>query len=470
MLEKLKWNLSPARSLTTYVFLAIPPIIWSIYLLAYWPAIMTFDSIDQWDQAMRFTFNDWHPVVSTLVIWLTTRIWASPASVAIFQILFFSTVVAFTLQSFQALGVPKWLLIVECLLFALFLPNGMMAITIWKDIPYSICVLGLTTILFWMIVTQGKWISRRSHIILLGLFSLGTSLFRHNGIPVSLATLGLLILFFRPYWRPLVSASIIFLGSYFLIKGPVYTWLHVEPDSSQTLGVTLLHPIAAHLRAGDTVTPDEFIYLNQILPFSAGWDYICYDASVLFYKGVDFAPVQQDPQRALNLFIRLTIANPKVTLKHYFCLSSFVWSLSQPNGVHLETVYQDNFLPANYYPVWDAYKNVVQQQSILPEIKSLFNKGLQWMTSDSRILIWRPALYLYLLILAVVALSVVSHNAHFLLLLAPSIVQSIIIMLTAQVQAWRYQYPVCVIAMLFVTPLLWSALNNKRTMRERIYP
>ncbi|MFM8320038.1 MAG: hypothetical protein ACKOC5_03900 [Chloroflexota bacterium] len=41
---------------------------WGIFLLAFWPGVMTPDAIDQWNQVQTKSFNDFHPATHTLSI------------------------------------------------------------------------------------------------------------------------------------------------------------------------------------------------------------------------------------------------------------------------------------------------------------------------------------------------------------------------------------------------------------------
>ena len=81
--------------------------VWSLFLLVFWPGIMTADSIDQWGQMIAGRFSDWHPAFHTFVIWLTTRIWFSPAALAILQICALSLAIAWSLSVLRRIGLPS---------------------------------------------------------------------------------------------------------------------------------------------------------------------------------------------------------------------------------------------------------------------------------------------------------------------------------------------------------------------------
>ena len=88
-----------------WLLYALPMIVvWGIYLLTFFPGLMSQDSIDQWAQVVSAHFNDAHPVFHTLLIWLITRFWFSPAAVVVFQIIILSLTVAWGIGMLEQYG------------------------------------------------------------------------------------------------------------------------------------------------------------------------------------------------------------------------------------------------------------------------------------------------------------------------------------------------------------------------------
>jgi uncharacterized membrane protein YjfL (UPF0719 family) len=54
-------------------------VIWTVYLLAFWPGLMSPDSLEQWRHIVQGQFNNDHPAFHTLTTWLITRVWIVPA-------------------------------------------------------------------------------------------------------------------------------------------------------------------------------------------------------------------------------------------------------------------------------------------------------------------------------------------------------------------------------------------------------
>ena len=73
------------------VFL-IPVIIFSYYLYVFDPGILRYDSFNQFYQIASHHFTNWHPFFHTFIEMLLLKIYRSPVSVCIFQILTFSTI------------------------------------------------------------------------------------------------------------------------------------------------------------------------------------------------------------------------------------------------------------------------------------------------------------------------------------------------------------------------------------------
>ena len=387
----------------------------------------------------------------------TDKIVVLARSHSFIQIIVFSLVVAYGLSTFRALGLPKPLLILVCLLISIVPLNGMMLITLWKDILYGISVLLLNIYLLKTISSNGIWLSQGWNYVWLGSVAANITLLRHNGFPVAFGTLLVTFLFFRA-WKPLIKALVISLVWIGIVMGPVYSIFKVDMTDTQPLGVVLIHPLAAHVRAGTPLTPDDKAYLDRIRPLQNGWSYSCYDATVLFYQGVNFQPVQEDPIYAAKLLARLTLDSPLVTLKHFACLSTFVWSPFQPKGVSLETIYLKN-QDISINLDWEPYDRIVNQNSKLPWLKDIITGIIQ---KDSQIdtgkIFWRPAIYLFLFMISVLYNAFRKKKWLIALLIAPIIFQSLIIAVSAQLQALRYQYPVYLVSLLFTIPFFYLSI------------
>ena len=88
-------NLAPAPSRWPLKCLPFLPLIGGLGLsLLYWPGLMTWDSIRQYDQALSGHFDDWHPPMMEWVWRGMTVLWPGPAPMLILQLGLYSAGIA----------------------------------------------------------------------------------------------------------------------------------------------------------------------------------------------------------------------------------------------------------------------------------------------------------------------------------------------------------------------------------------
>ena len=177
---------------------------------------------------MRTNFKDWHPAFHTMNIWLITRLALSPALAAAVQILALATAVGWTLSVLQRYGISKVVLWCTVLLVAVCPLNGLMAVTLWKDLAYSVVLLILATYLFQIVMSGGEWLMFKRNWLLLGLVLTLVLLYRHNGIMPAACTVAVLIFFYRRCWLWVAVAALVALFLTAGIRGPLFDMLEVD--------------------------------------------------------------------------------------------------------------------------------------------------------------------------------------------------------------------------------------------------
>lgn len=448
------------------IYFLIPFASGTIYLFAFFPGILSFDSFYQWQQLSEGQFTNWHPAYHTIIMWLLTRFWYSPAVVAFVQIIIFSIVVAYCLGEFRSMGVPKTLLIGIALLGSVNLINGVMVITLWKDILYSISVLLLTVIILKVINSNSIWLNKNVNICIISITAANIILLRHNGFPVVVISYLALLLIYRDNWKRILLSGVYVIVYVLMIKGPVYIAFDVERNYSQKAAVTLVHPIAAHLQTAPPLSETDYQFLDSIFPLDKPWPYSCYDATVLFYKGVHFNPVNENQIETVKLLLKFTVSDFRTTFNHFICVSSFTWEITQPENVYLETILLSNF-DASSVEQWKPYVTVTSQRPVLMPLRELLIKTYTFLTNfDGWQIFWRPAIYMYLFLISVFVLAISNQKKNWLLLTVPLLSQTLVIMFTAQLQALRYQYPVYLISMFFTIPITYLGIREWKNHKK----
>ena len=422
---------------------------WSVCLLAIWPGMMSSDSIDQWGQMLNGQYNDVHPAFHTLTNWLITRIWISPAIIAIVQIIALAFVAGWGLTTIRKIGAPLWAVMTACGILAISPVNGLMAITLWKDIPYSIVFLAFTILTLITVVEPNKW----QVWLLMGIIGSLVALYRHNGLVPAIGTLAILLVTNRKYWPKPGVAFLITLGVYFGIRGPIYdavgvrkaNWVRLQP---------LIHQVAAHVSRGTLLDEEETIYLDKIHPLLDKWKYNCSLLDFTLYDGkFHTGVISEDPERFVWLWLNLLWRNPKVNLGHIQCSSSLVWRVTQPPDQLLRTTAMyigkrqeiftiaenlNGLLPSSYLPpVKDALAQFVSRTQLYE---------YSW-------LVWRPALYLYISLSAIIISAFKLRNLRILFVALPVLLHSILLFFINIAPDFRFQYPIYLVG-LWIWPLI----------------
>ena len=124
----------------------IPSAIFFSYLYIYAPGIMVFDSYNQLHQIATGQFNNWHPFFHTFIEMMCLKVYRSPASVAVLQILTFSafwTVICKYNRDDSAHDRTFIVQVLITLVISLIPINAVFAINLQKDILFSYFVMFL---------------------------------------------------------------------------------------------------------------------------------------------------------------------------------------------------------------------------------------------------------------------------------------------------------------------------------------
>ena len=438
-----------------WLFYSLPMVlIWGIYLLTFFPGIMTPDSINQWGQIVSGQFNDAHPIFHTLIMWLLTRIWFSPAIIGVFQIGFLSLVVAWGISILDREGLPPWASWLLVVVFSLSPVNGNMVITLWKDLPYSISILFFSLLILKVVISKGVFFQSGISWILFGLTGFCIASFRHNGFPIPFISLIALFLVYRSKWRPLFLATALFLGLWVLFEGPIFHFIRAEQKTGSVEQI-LVHHIAAHVVEGEKLTPDEEKIANNIIP-SGDWQYnCCSNVYTMASPGYSDARNAENSLAIRKLFWVLAIKEPSIEITHQICVSSIVWELPSRCGLYwLNPKSQSSWIDNNPYHLQENS----QFKSLLPLLSSLL---LSMKSDPTNIVLISPSLYLYFLLFILIFYSVKKHDNKIYFFGLPVFIQSSTMLVVSLASDFRYQYSVFLVGTFSIGLFLLALAENK---------
>ena len=433
-----------------WLYYALPSmLVWTVWLLALFPGLMSSDSINEWGQMLTGILNDEHSPLYTFAIWLVTRLWLSPAAVAIVQILGLSIALGFAFQRLRQLNVPAPLVWIGALAVALWPVNGAFVITLWKDIPYSIVLFCLTLLALEVVISSGRWLQSNWHLAGLALLLALAALFRYNGLAAAVGLPLVLLAAYPHLWRRFLAAiglvGFIYLG----VSGPVYSLAGVNRQPWVTLQ-PFIHQLAAQISAGTPFSPEDQAALDSFgLKDSAGL-YSCYFLNpIIAGSNLNKNLLNTEGGQLLQVWWHGTLNNPGVALRYLQCSSSLVWRITPPGP---ELLYAANLWMDNQQVVTIADNPYgLQLQSYLPDLSAwLAELAANGLRSPWEWLLWRPALFLYLVAGGALIAAIRARNWKILLVLAPVLLHSAGLVLTTVNQDLRFQYPVLLAAPLLI--------------------
>ncbi len=323
-----------------------------IYYLAFYPGGTSPDVLNQWKQVITNSYNDWHPFIHTLLFFkLPSLITQNITVTVLFQIVFISIILTFTLYLLRKLGFSKKIMFIFIILFMLNPENGRMATMPWKDIPYSYMILTLTVMLMHIVKTNGAWLKENKNLIMLAIFSFLMIMFRHNGILCFIPLFLSIILFYKEK-RKLVS--VIFIGILvfkFILTGPIYGLIGVGNHSatfSESMGIPN-NQIAYIVVNNGYITEEQMKTFNKFGDVDS-WKTYFHPTSfndIKYYAIYNRKFAEENKTEYLKFYLALVKQNTGMAIKSYIYVTSPIWSLKYiSQGTYKESFLLDNSLPS----------------------------------------------------------------------------------------------------------------------------
>ena len=326
----------------------IPLAVFAVYFIACFPGGWSDDSFNQYIQATENQYNDWHPVLHTLLAFklplILTGGWVG--SVVLFQSLCFSGVIGYACQVIKKhFGIwPAVVTMAYTLLNPLVMLTSMHP---WKDVGFAICALLLITYGLQTVVTKGQWLTKPLNMACFVVVAVLATILRHNGILFTAPViLGMALCLSGKRGLVLcLSVLLLFVG----IKGPVYSVMKVEaPQRRQveTLGLPMAIIGAVATESPEGLDEQTRIFVEQIAPrevWEAEYELGSFN-SIKYADGANIDVIETyGTGNVLSMMLRCIKADPATAARsaivltgRLFCLKDAATGFVYPRvaGVH----------------------------------------------------------------------------------------------------------------------------------------
>ena len=217
---------------------------------------------------------------------------------------------------------------------------------------------------------------------------------RHNGFPVFIITLAILLCFYRTHFKRLLFVFILIFALHSVITGPVFKALDVVPsDPNEALSIPTQQ--FATIIINDGVLSDEQReYLDSIFPIELWKErFNPYNTNPIKFSWKEYNReiIFDDFKKYLTTWLEVCLQNPKLAIEGFLTHTSLVWQIREPE----KPGYTDTFVTNVYLGNEQGIVNTV--------INPKFTHGMRvYLTNTKEVLgsiIWRPATYLFMIIL-----------------------------------------------------------------------
>lgn len=359
------------------VFFLVSAAVFGFYYAAEFPGSFSADSITQYRQTLTDQYDNWHPVLHTLLgfkLPLTlTGGWVG--SIVLFQLIAFSFAAAYAAYTILRHSNIPYAAI--SLAFILISPaTAVMSMYPWKDIPFAITALLAAAYAVNTYFTKGEWLKKRSHIVAVVTVLVLATVFRHNAVLFTLPMLIAMLLYLKR--KAAIITAVCFVAVIIVIEGPLYALLHVtRPDdrAEEMLGVPVATIGAVAARNPNALDDDikEFIY--SVAPAESWQNSVIGNFNtVKFLPGTDYHKISEaGVPKVIGYMLRCFVKSPKEALTGFIAATDMVYTISGDDS------YWSDVKPGivgNEYGI--AYHGNTTAKGVVSFVSDRLNTFMKW--------------------------------------------------------------------------------------------
>ena len=465
------------------IIFLIPVIIFSFYLYVYNPGILTFDSFNQVHQIASGRYTNWHPFFHTFIEMLLYKIYSSPISVGIFQILTFSIIWMVICKYFRNndeninladIKSDREFIIqsIITLIICLIPINAIYSITLWKDVLFSYAILFLCFLI--KVLVDKKCKVSIKFIVLMGFVMACVAQLRLNGIYVIVPLLIIMAYYLyrhdktEKFFIKLPVIAIIFI----LLIASLNVVYNVEDNAKDATLSKTTHMLANYdlyhkLDAKDSAKFHELINETAVK-----------DNYKTFFtdpvrNAANESVFEANKGEYIGMAVKYSLQDPIHFIKYMLSSSEITWDITRDsywqgkpyyideNGANLESSRNNYFQAYHTKPVAD-YENVtgVNEGSGLYNILNSFVYTARTnVVLDT--LFESPALYMFLSILAMAGIYYMTKSKDIILVYLPNLFNILVVFVSIPTQDNRYLYPNLLVFYLLVIIIVGILTKQK---------
>ncbi len=438
----------------------------AVYLLwwaAFYPGLMSFDSVTYVWQVTTGNWRADHSVLYDGLVWSSLKLTGDLALLTLGQAVAAAAALASLATAIRGLRVPGRWTAAAAVAVAALPATGCFVVTVWKDVPFSICAVAMTATL---IRLTGR---RRSAALFVSLAFevLGLALFRNNGFLFAAIAAVLAVLLLPGLRRRLTLATVLPLALAFLLSAQVFPALGVLGVRPSLTYATAYSDIAVtYARRPSAFSRADLRLMAKVAPL-AHWSSTatCYNADPTLNNGFDAGRADELNDKLVALWLRILKRAPDEVVGARLCRGSIAWVVF-PGGPQERALIGSPNVPKDLYQ-WSLSGQTMTHSPYRPILatrplsRSLHNAAAfaRALTDIPQFewLFWRGATWSYAGYLAVIAFAWSRRRRELLVAGAVVAGQQLGVLAAIPAQLFRYMAAPIMIGIMLV-PLLVTAV------------
>jgi hypothetical protein len=451
---------------------------WIPVFLAYYPAIMSYDFHRQSQEAMRgfIWFNSHHPLIHTWIIWLFLQIGkeldslqAGMALFSVFQMIVFSSTLAYSITTIYRLCKRKLAVILVILFYGFFPFVSVFSVATTKDVLFSALF-----ILFVLLFVERMYFSNEKKKKVIDLLwvleGILMILFRNNAI-YAVIVFGIILVIMIPKKekiRVLLMIVILVVGGHFSFEG-VQLAIGTEGRGNPVERYSVI--IQQFARVGfyhkDDMDIDTYIDIEKYVD-DEYWERYNPPISDTVKGVVGHSGWSENTGELLKTWISVGMKYPNEYIDAFLCLTNGYWFFDDTTwcevlgsgiGGRMGAIYTYTSTVSEVIPEGIEHETKAPQiEMILEEIVSA-NAFYKWPVVSN---IFKPAFYTWFTFLSLIFLIYTKQKKKFMIGVYPAIY--LLTLFLGPVVQTRYILPIMITVPLIIG--LWLTKESNGTHRE----
>ncbi|GAA2367197.1 hypothetical protein GCM10010404_22150 [Nonomuraea africana] len=306
----------------TFLFIQVVLLLW---WAAFYPGLFSRDSALYLTHTLEGPWVSDHSVLYDALLWLSVKATGEVSPVTFLQTTAMAAAVALLAQELKRLGAPRVPTTIAAVLLPFAPPFGAFAVTFWKDVPFTACVIGITAVIARIAKNRGP---TRGTLIGLGAVMLGAGLFRANGFLVVAITVIVLVIIGKGARARLAVTGLVAAGVPVLLTNLILPQVGIVPPSRTFVYHTAYGDIAvAWKERTDLFTTQDVALMAEIAPLDRWWRGAnCNTINPLIWReDFDWRRADELSPQVMALWQRLLIEAPDQVIKTRLCRGAIAW-------------------------------------------------------------------------------------------------------------------------------------------------